>query len=89
MKSEVSKMLGFARLSPIYRAQPPFITRDVSTSEERRHEHITVDDQGKVVFLVTTKRQDETVRIISLRRTHPGERETFSVLTGFSEDKNV
>jgi uncharacterized DUF497 family protein len=65
--------------------QPPFITRDTSTAEERRHEHMTVDDQGKVVFLVTTMRANETVRVISLRRAHPDERNAFMVLTGFKE----
>ena len=65
--------------------QPPFITRDASTAEERRHEHMTVDDQGKVIFLVTTMRVDETVRVISLRRTHPDEQDVFMALTGFKE----
>lgn len=65
--------------------QPPFITRDTSTAEERRHEHMTVDDQGKVVFLVTAMRTDETVRVISLRRAHPNERDVFMAFTGFKE----
>jgi uncharacterized DUF497 family protein len=65
--------------------QPPFISRDALTAEERRHEHMTVDDQGKVVFLVTTMRDDETVRVISLRRAHPDERDVFMALTGFKE----
>lgn len=65
--------------------QPPFITRDASTARERRHEHMTVDDQGKVVFLVTTMRSDETVRVISLRHAHPDERDTFMSLTDFTE----
>lgn len=65
--------------------QPPFITRDASTAGERRHEHMTVDDHGKVVFLVTTMRADETVRIISLRRAHPDERDIFTSLTDFTE----
>jgi len=69
--------------------QPPFITRDASSVDEQRHEHMTVDDQGKVVFLVTTMRLDETVRVISLRRAHPDEREDFATCTGFREDKNV
>lgn len=69
--------------------QPPFITRDASSVEERRHEHMTVDDQGRVVFLVTTMRLDETVRVISLRRAHLEEREDFATYTGFREAKNV
>lgn len=69
--------------------QPPFITRDASTTTERRHEHMTVDDQGKVVFLVTTMRPDETVRVISLRRAHQNERDVFETLTGFRELANA
>ncbi len=65
--------------------QPPLITRDASTAGEQRHEHMTVDDQGKVVFLVTTMRADETVRVISLRRAHPDERDTFMSLTDFTD----
>lgn len=63
--------------------QLPFISRDASTAEERRHEHMTVDDQGTVVFLVTNMRTNETVRVISLRRAHPDERDTFMALTGY------
>lgn len=74
----------FARLLlPII--QPPFVTRDASTVEERRHEHMTADDQGKVVFIVTTMRTEETVRVISLRRAHRDERAVFAALTGFNE----
>lgn len=62
--------------------QPPFITRDASTINERRHEHITVDDKGNVVFLVTTMRPKETIRVISLRRAHAKEREIFAEFTG-------
>ena len=64
----------------------PFITRDASTVEERRHEHMTIDDSRKVVFFVTTMRDEETVRIISLRRAHEDERELFAKLTGFHEN---
>lgn len=71
------------RLLPV--PQPPFITRDASTTNERRHEHMTVDDHGKVVFLVTTMRSEETVRVISLRRAHQNERDVFATLTGFRE----
>lgn len=64
--------------------QTPFISRDASTSAERRHEHMTVDE-GKVIFLVTTMRPNETVRVISVRRAHPEERDTFFAYTGFRE----
>jgi uncharacterized DUF497 family protein len=62
----------------------PFLYRDASTHSERRHEHMTIDD-GKVVFFVTTMRPGETVRIISLRRASPEEREEFAAYTGFRE----
>jgi uncharacterized DUF497 family protein len=63
----------------------PFLHRDASTQSERRHEHMTIDDSGRLVFLVTTMRPDETVRVISLRRASPEEREEFAVYTGFTE----
>ena len=67
-------------------SQPtPFLHREAATHSERRHEHMTVDDSGKVVFLVTTMRPDETVRVVSLRRASSEEREEFAVHTGFRE----
>lgn len=65
--------------------QPPFLTRDASTIDERRHEHMTVDDQGNVVFLVTTMRTEETVRVISLRRANAEERAVFAAFTDFKD----
>lgn len=64
---------------------PPYTYRDASTVEERRHEHMTIDDSKKVVFLVTTMREGETIRVISLRRAHESEREAFAEATGFHE----
>ncbi len=63
----------------------PFITRDACTSYERRHEHMTVDSDGKVVFFVTTMRKNETIRVISLRRAHEAERNVFACFTGYHE----
>ncbi len=64
----------------------PFITSDPFTEkEEVRHMHMGVDDDGNVVFLVTTMRSDETVRIISFRRTSEKEREIFYKCTGYKE----
>lgn len=63
----------------------PLCLRDASTQSERRHEHLAVDGDGKVVFIVTTMRQDEIIRVISLRRASQGERELFGALTGFME----
>ena len=44
---------------------------------EIRYQHMTLDDSGKVVFFVTTMRQDETVRVISLRRASTQEEEIY------------
>jgi uncharacterized DUF497 family protein len=66
----------------------PHILRDASTTDERRHEHISADSDGDVVFFVTTMRPDETVRVISLRRAHPDERKIFASLTGYEERKS-
>ena len=56
-------------------SSPPICTRDASTQAERRHEHLSVDSEGKVVFIVTTMRPDETIRVISLRRASQDERD--------------
>ena len=47
--------------------------------------HMSVDDNGKVVFMVTTMRPNETVRVISFRRASDQERAKFQVLTGYVE----
>ena len=49
--------------------RPPVVTSDpVDCNGEIRHQHMTVDTSGEVVFFVTTMRADETVRVISFRR---------------------
>ena len=63
----------------------PFISRDVLINNEIRQEHLTVDDEGKIVFVVTTMRDNESVRIISFRRAERAERETFFAITGYVE----
>jgi hypothetical protein len=35
--------------------------------------------------MVTTMRSDETVRVISFRRAHKGERQQFQKLTGYEK----
>ena len=52
---------------------------------EVRHMHMSVDDCGKVVLMVTTMRPDETVRIMSFRRASEEEREQFYQNKGFRE----
>ena len=64
-------------------SSPPMCTRDASTQAERRHEHLSVDSEGKVVFIVTTMRPDETIRVISLRRASQDERDSFAQATGY------
>jgi uncharacterized DUF497 family protein len=52
---------------------------------EVRHMHMSVDDSYNVVLMVTTMRDDESVRIISFRRASEEEREQFYQNTGFRE----
>ncbi len=63
-----------------YLRRGPFVENN-----EIRHNHMGVDDNGKVVFMVTTMRPDETVRVISFRRADDKEREVFFQHTGFKE----
>jgi uncharacterized DUF497 family protein len=58
--------------------RPEVATSDpIDCGGEIRHQHLTVDDSGKVVFFVTTMRRDETVRVISLRRASDQEEEIY------------
>jgi len=45
--------------------------------DEVRHNHLCYDDHKNVVFMVTTMRPDETVRVISVRPANKKERELF------------
>jgi uncharacterized DUF497 family protein len=64
----------------------PFITSDpIEKNGEIRHQHIGVDDSGNVIFMVTTMREEETVRVISFRRAHEKERDLFKSLTGYNK----
>ena len=66
--------------------QPPHAFSDsFLENDEVRHMHMGVDADGKVVFMITTMRENETVRVISFRRAHEDEREKFRNLTGYSE----
>lgn len=67
-------------------APPPCMTTDgFLENGEVRHVHISVDNLGKVILIVTTMRPDETVRVISFRRASTEEREQFAQVTGFRE----
>jgi uncharacterized DUF497 family protein len=63
-----------------------YIVSDAYTEkDEIRHMHMSVDDGGHIVIMVTTMRTDEIVRVISFRRADKNERTVFMRLTGFSE----
>jgi uncharacterized DUF497 family protein len=65
---------------------PPHMTSDgFVEAGEVRHMHMTVDDCGKVVIMVTTMRENEIVRVISYRRASDRERDEFFAVTGFRE----
>jgi uncharacterized DUF497 family protein len=54
-------------------------------NDEMRQMHMSVDDSGKVVLMVTTMRPAETVRVISFRRASEDKRKKFWELTGYTE----
>jgi uncharacterized DUF497 family protein len=65
---------------------PPVVTSEgVMEGGEVRHQHLGVDDTGRVVQFVTTMRPVEIVRLISYRRASDNEREAFKQLTGYQE----
>jgi uncharacterized DUF497 family protein len=59
--------------SPLFMTTNSFLEKG-----EVRHNHMTLDDQGHVVFFVTTMRPHESVRIISLRRASDAERKLYT-----------
>ncbi|MGB7912002.1 MAG: BrnT family toxin [Desulfobaccales bacterium] len=62
---------------------PPFIHKRTNIEGEARYQLMGVDHEGFVVFMITTMRPDETVRVISFRRASSEERELFRSLTGY------
>jgi len=68
-----------------YAVSDAFIEKGKDGREEVRHMHMSVDDSGKVVLMVTTMRPNETVRVISFRRASEQERMKFKELTGYIE----
>jgi uncharacterized DUF497 family protein len=70
---------------PIGGAPPHAVSDAFIENDELRHMHMSVDDSGKVVLMVTTMRPAETVRVISFRRASEDEREKFRELTGYTE----
>ncbi len=80
---------GYSLESAVYFLQRSIIpTKDqlLITSDrfkrngEVRHNHMTMDDDGHVVFFVTTMRHMETVRVISLRSANEKERTLYHSL---------
>jgi hypothetical protein len=60
--------------------------KDVSKENgEVRHMHLSVDDCGDVVFMVTSMRLDEIVRVISFHRAEKKEREVFGQYTSYAK----
>ena len=55
--------------SPLFMTTEPFEEKG-----EVRYNHMTTDNDGHVVFFVTTMRPGETVRVISLRRASDEEK---------------
>ena len=66
--------------------QPPHVVSGAFMENgEVRHMHMSVDDYGDVVLMVTTMRSDEAVRVISFRMAHKDERQQFQELTGYAK----
>lgn len=72
-------------LLPLENPKPHAVSDAFIENGEVRHMHLSVDDGGCIVLMVTTMRPDETVRIISFRKADSNERDTFRQLTGFVE----
>jgi uncharacterized DUF497 family protein len=69
--------------------QPPYAVREVAPiNGEIRHEHMTVDTEGNIIFFVTTMRKNEKVRVVSLRKASNDEIKVFEHHTGFRMNKD-
>ena len=67
----------------------PFITKDsIEKNGEIRHQHMGVDDSRNIVFMVTTMRADETIRVISFRKANKKEKEIFKTKTGYMNSQS-
>lgn len=73
---------------PLCKQTPYAITDAIEENGEVRHNHMSIDDCGYVVLMVTTMRTGETIRVISFRRAHKEEREKFREHTGYVEPKH-
>ena len=68
-------------LLPTGNSVPHAVSDSFIENDEVRHMHMSLDDGGNVVIMVTTMRPDETVRVISFRRASEEERAEFYELT--------
>ncbi len=85
------KKHGYSLESAVYMLQrwllplggpPPISKGPVAVNGEIRHLHMGIDDKNNVVFIVTTMRPDETVRVISFRNASHEERKIYHQMTG-------
>lgn len=84
-KYSLESAVHFLQRLLLPRPQPPYIVSDAfQENNEVRHMHMTLGDEGEVVFFITTIRKDETVRVISLRKAHSKEVHIFTEQTGLS-----
>jgi uncharacterized DUF497 family protein len=70
-------------LLPLGNPKPHIVSDAFQENGEVRHVHMSVDDSGNVVLMVTTMRPSEIVRVISFRRAHEDERRKFQELTDY------
>ncbi len=75
-------------ISPLGAKKPHLTKGPFVENGEYRHMHMSLDDNDHVVVMVTTMRDEETVRIISFRRASPEEREEFKINTSLSKAPN-
>ena len=73
---------------PLGNSVPYAVSDPFTENGEVRHMHVSVDDMGRVVLMVTTMRDTETVRVISFRPTSKAEKALFKELTGYDEAEN-
>jgi uncharacterized DUF497 family protein len=67
-------------LFPIGKRYAFFTSEPNETKGEIRHNHLTIDDDGTMVMLVTTMRPNEKVRVISMRKANRKEKLIYIAL---------
>jgi uncharacterized DUF497 family protein len=68
-------------VSPLGPKKPHLTKGPFFEKGEFRHMHMSLDDSDNVVIMVTTMRNEETVRVLSFRRASSEEIEEFIALT--------